>query len=139
MVGRGKRADGLSMSRPLVLVADDDADILSLVRLRLERSGYTVVSARNGAEALELARERRPDLAILDVAMPELTGLEVTEQLRAEHIDVPVILLTARAREADVALGAAVGADVYVTKPFSPQELETRVRAQVGLAAELNG
>jgi DNA-binding response OmpR family regulator len=126
-----KRADASGMSRPLVLVADDDADILSLVRLRLERSGYSVVSARNGAEALELARERRPDLAILDVAMPELTGLEVTQRLREEHLDVPVILLTARARDVDVAAGADAGADVYVTKPFSPQELETRVRAQV--------
>jgi DNA-binding response OmpR family regulator len=126
-----KRADASGMSRPLVLVADDDADILSLVRLRLERSGYSVVSARNGAEALELARERRPDLAILDVAMPELTGLEVTQRLREEHLDVPVILLTARARDVDVAAGADAGADVYVTKPFSPQELETRVRAHV--------
>jgi DNA-binding response OmpR family regulator len=129
--GARKRADALGMTRPLVLVADDDADILSLVRLRLERSGYSVVSARNGAEALELARERRPDLAILDVAMPELTGLEVTQRLREEHLDVPVILLTARARDVDVAAGADAGADVYVTKPFSPQELETRVRAQV--------
>jgi len=129
--GDGKRADPESVTRPLVLVADDDADILSLVRLRLERSGDTVVSARNGAEALALARERRPDLAILDIAMPELTGLEVTKRLREEHLDVPVILLTARAREIDVAAGVDAGADVYVTKPFSPQELESRVRARV--------
>jgi DNA-binding response OmpR family regulator len=119
------------MTRPLVLVADDDADILSLVRLRLERSGYAVVSARNGAEALEIARERRPQLAILDVAMPEMSGLEVTKRMREEHLDVPVILLTARAREADVAAGGDAGADAYVTKPFSPQELESRVRAHV--------
>jgi DNA-binding response OmpR family regulator len=116
---------------PLVLVADDDADILSLVRLRLERSGYTVVSARNGAEALALALDRSPDLAILDVSMPELTGIEVTRRLREEHRTMPVILLTARARDVDVADGAAAGADVYVTKPFSPQELESRVRAHV--------
>jgi DNA-binding response OmpR family regulator len=121
------------MARPLVLVADDDADILSLVRLRLERSGYAVVSAQNGADALELARDRRPDLAILDVSMPGMTGLEVTKQLREEQIDVPVILLTARARETDVAEGADAGADMYVTKPFSPQELESRVRAHVGV------
>ena len=120
------------MTRKLVLVADDDADILTLVRLRLERSGYAVVCARNGAEALEIARGRRPDLAILDVSMPEMTGLEVTKRLREEHLDMPVILLTARAREADVAAGADAGADVYVTKPFSPQELETRVRALHG-------
>jgi two-component system alkaline phosphatase synthesis response regulator PhoP len=113
----------------LVLIADDDVDILTLVRVRLERSGYTVISARNGVEALQLARERHPDLAILDVAMPEMTGLEVTQRMREEKLDVPVILLTARARDADVAAGADAGADVYVTKPFSPQELESRVRA----------
>ena len=127
----GNASDVHHMTRPLVLVADDDADILSLVRVRLERSGYAVVSARNGVEALELARDRRPDLAILDIAMPELTGLEVTKRLREEHLDLPVILLTARARDIDVAAGADAGADVYVTKPFSPQELESRVRAHV--------
>jgi two-component system, OmpR family, alkaline phosphatase synthesis response regulator PhoP len=113
----------------LVLIADDDVDILTLVRVRLERSGYTVISARNGVEALQLARDRHPDLAILDVAMPEMTGLEVTQPMREENLDVPVILLTARARDVDVAAGADAGADVYVTKPFSPQELESRVRA----------
>jgi two-component system, OmpR family, alkaline phosphatase synthesis response regulator PhoP len=113
----------------LVLIADDDVDILTLVRVRLERSGYTVISARNGVEALQLARDRHPDLAILDVAMPEMTGLEVTQHMREEKLDVPVILLTARARDVDVAAGADAGADVYVTKPFSPQELESRVRA----------
>jgi len=119
------------MTRPLVLVADDDADILSLVRLRLERSGYAVVSARNGAEALALALDRSPDLAILDVSMPDLTGIEVTRRLREQQRTLPVILLTARARDVDVAAGAEAGADVYVTKPFSPQELESRVRAHV--------
>jgi DNA-binding response OmpR family regulator len=113
----------------LVLIADDDVDILTLVRVRLERSGYTVISARNGVEALQLARDRHPNLAILDVAMPEMTGLEVTQHMREENLDVPVILLTARARDVDVAAGADAGADVYVTKPFSPQELESRVRA----------
>jgi two-component system, OmpR family, alkaline phosphatase synthesis response regulator PhoP len=113
----------------LVLIADDDVDILTLVRVRLERSGYTVISARNGVEALQLARDRHPDLAILDVAMPEMTGLEVTQHMREENLDVPVILLTARARDVDVAASADAGADVYVTKPFSPQELESRVRA----------
>jgi two-component system, OmpR family, alkaline phosphatase synthesis response regulator PhoP len=113
----------------LVLIADDDVDILTLVRVRLERSGYTVISARNGVEALQLARDRHPNLAIPDVAMPEMTGLEVTQHMREENLDVPVILLTARARDVDVAAGADAGADVYVTKPFSPQELESRVRA----------
>ena len=124
-----KRADHWNMAARLVLIADDDVDILSLVRVRLERAGYKVISARNGVEALDLVRERHPDLAILDVAMPEMTGLEVTRRMREENLDVPVILLTARARDVDVAAGAEAGADVYVTKPFSPQELESRVRA----------
>ena len=115
-------------AKPIVLVADDDPDIRQLVRLRLERSGYTVISAGDGAEALDLAAANVPDIAILDVAMPNLSGLEVTRVLRERYATMPVILLTARARESDVREGAAAGADAYITKPFSPQELESRVR-----------
>lgn len=115
----------------LVLVADDDPDIRQLVRLRLERSGCTVISAGDGAEALDLAALTPPDIAILDVAMPNLSGLEVTRALRERNATMPVILLTARARESDVREGAAAGADAYITKPFSPQELESRVRELV--------
>jgi two-component system phosphate regulon response regulator PhoB len=114
---------------PLVLIADDDPDIRMLVRLRLERSGYTVVAASDGREALALAGDCAPDLAILDVSMPHLSGVEVTRALREQQLDLPVILLTGRAHEADVARGNEAGADAYVTKPFSRQELETRVRA----------
>jgi two-component system response regulator MtrA len=117
--------------RKLVLVADDDADILLLVRLRLERSGYEVVTARDGTEALTLAQERQPDVAIFDVSMPGLTGFDVTRLLRDANVQLPVILLTARALESDVEAGAAVGADAYLTKPFSPQDLELRVRELV--------
>jgi DNA-binding response OmpR family regulator len=116
-------------TQPLVLIADDDPDIRMLVRLRLERSGYTVVAANDGLEALQLAGECNPDLAILDVSMPGLSGVEVTRALRERKATFPVILLTAHAQEADVAEGASAGADAYVTKPFSPQELESRVRA----------
>lgn len=115
-------------AKPVVLVADDDADIRTLVRLRLERSGYTVVSAADGAEALELAVANNPDVAILDVAMPNLTGLEVARALRERFLTSQIILLTARAMEADVHAGGAAGAAAYITKPFSPQELELRVR-----------
>ena len=114
-----------------MLVADDDPDIRQLVRLRLERSGCTVISAGDGAEALDLAALTPPDIAILDVAMPNLSGLEVTRALRARNATMPVILLTARARDSDVREGAAAGADAYITKPFSPQELESRVRELV--------
>jgi two-component system, OmpR family, response regulator MtrA len=116
-------------TKPLVLIADDDVDILALVRLRLERSGYDVISAQDGAEALELAATEHPDVAIFDVSMPGLSGLDVTRRLREVNADMPVILLTARVLEADVEAGAAAGADVYLTKPFSPQDLEARVRA----------
>jgi DNA-binding response OmpR family regulator len=121
-------------STPLVLVADDDADILALVKFRLERAGYAVLAASDGEEALQLATEQSPDLAVLDVMMPKLDGYEVTSRLRQreETRDVPVILLTARVQEADVARGFEAGADDYVKKPFSPQELGARVQAILG-------
>ena len=121
-------------ARPLVLVADDDDDIRQLVTFRLERAGYDVVGACDGEEALRLAIERQPDLAVLDVMMPKLTGYDVTQRLRAsdETKRIPVILLTARVQEADVARGFEVGADDYMKKPFSPQELRARVQAILG-------
>jgi DNA-binding response OmpR family regulator len=114
-----------------VLVADDDEDILELVSFRLERAGYEVVTARDGAAALATAQERLPDLAVLDVMMPGLNGYEVTQRLRADDAtrDIPVILLTARVQEADVNRGFEAGADDYLRKPFSPQELRARVQA----------
>lgn len=120
--------------RPLVLVADDDDDIRALVSFRLERSGYAVLTARDGEEALDLALEHRPRLAVLDVMMPKLDGYQLTRRLREleETRRMPVILLTARAQEADVARGFEAGADDYVRKPFSPQELRARVQAILG-------
>jgi DNA-binding response OmpR family regulator len=119
---------------PLVLVADDDPDILTLVGFRLERAGYEVLPARDGDEALALALERQPDLAILDVMMPKLDGYEVTQRLRdnAATSGMPVILLTARVQEADITRGFEAGADDYIKKPFSPQELRARVQAILG-------
>ena len=120
--------------RPLVLVADDDPDIRSLVTLRLERSGYAVVAAGDGEQALAAALERAPDLALLDVMMPKLDGYEVTERLRREEATrhLPVILLTARVQETDIARGVEAGADDYVKKPFSTSELRDRVQAVLG-------
>jgi DNA-binding response OmpR family regulator len=121
--------------RPLVLVADDDPDILALVRFRLERDGYEVLSAPDGETALDLAMARTPDLAVLDVMMPRLDGYEVTRRLR-EHgptTTIPIILLTARVQEPDLERGFEAGADDYVTKPFSPQALGERVQAALGL------
>jgi DNA-binding response OmpR family regulator len=119
---------------PLVLVADDDEDIRSLVTFRLERAGFRVIAAEDGDSALTLALERSPDLAVLDVMMPRLDGYELTRRLR-EHEQtksMPIILLTARAQEADVARGFEAGADDYIRKPFSPQELRARVQAILG-------
>jgi DNA-binding response OmpR family regulator len=112
-------------------VADDDPDILTLVRFRLEREGCDVVGASDGQAALDLALEREPDVAVLDVTMPRLDGYEVTRRLRGHDRTraTAVILLTARVQEADVQEGVAAGADDYVTKPFSPQELGRRVQA----------
>lgn len=120
-------------SPPTVLVADDEPDILDLVRFRLEREGMQVVAARDGREALELAREHRPDVCVLDVMMPKLSGLEVLSRLRRDPqtAELRVIMLTARAQESDVEDGFDSGADDYIIKPFSPQELRQRVRAQL--------
>ena len=115
---------------PLVLVADDEEDIRALVAFRLERAGYEVITAADGEEALTLATNRLPDLVVLDMMMPKATGLEVTRSLREldETKGIPVILLTARAQEADVARGYKAGVDDYVKKPFSPQDLQLRVQ-----------
>jgi len=121
-------------SRQTVLVADDDPDIQNLVVLRLERSGYRVLRASDGQEALDLALSELPDLAVLDITMPKLDGCEVTRSLRAhaETVAMPVILLTARVQEDDVERGMAAGATDYVKKPFSPQELGARVTSILG-------
>ena len=115
---------------PIILIADDDPDIQMLVALRLERAGYRVLRASDGEAALSLALAESPDLAVLDWSMPKLDGLELTRRLRAnaETAEMPVLLLTARAQEADVATGIAAGATAYMRKPFSGEELSRRVR-----------
>jgi DNA-binding response OmpR family regulator len=119
---------------PLVLVADDNDDIRRLVAFRLEKAGYEVIEARDGEAAFGLALERRPDIAVLDVMMPKVTGYDITRRLREAETtrSIPVILLTARAQEADISRGFDVGADDYLKKPFSPQELCARVHAILG-------
>ena len=124
----------LDSFRPLVLVADDDPDILALVRFRLEQDGYEVLSAPDGETALDLALARTPDLALLDVMMPRLDGYELTRRLRhhGPTAAIPIILLTARVQEPDAERGFEAGADDYVTKPFSPSALGERVQAALG-------
>jgi len=116
------------MAGKKVLVVDDDVKTVELVRLYLDRDGYQVLTAYDGVEALRLARESRPDLIVLDLMLPDIDGLEVCRTLRHES-DVPVIMLTARTTDQDKLTGLDLGADDYVTKPFSPKELAARVRA----------
>jgi two-component system response regulator MtrA len=114
-----------------VLVADDDEDILALITAVLRRSGHEVIAVQDGAQALATVQTQSPDLAVLDISMPELDGLEVLRRVRAdaETRDLPVILLTAKAQEADVEHGYATGASAYIKKPFSPRELADLVDA----------
>jgi DNA-binding response OmpR family regulator len=111
-----------------ILVVDDEPEIVKLLRAYLEQAGYDVVTARNGQEALLVTRHEKPDLIILDLTMPEMDGLEYTRRLRRDK-DTPIIMLTARVEETDRIIGLEIGADDYVTKPFSPREIVARVRA----------
>jgi two-component system, OmpR family, phosphate regulon response regulator PhoB len=115
--------------RALVLVADDEPDVLELISLHLERAHFQVVRASDGNEALELAQEKRPDVAVLDVMMPGINGYELVTRMRETHetAGIPVLLLTARAGQLDVVQGYRAGADEYMKKPFSPHELVDRV------------
>jgi DNA-binding response OmpR family regulator len=115
---------------PLVLCADDDRDILALLALRLERAGFRVAQAIDGEQALTLARDLRPDVVVLDVMMPRLSGTDVLSALRADAqlAATRVVLLSARAQEADVERGLDAGADAYLAKPFQASELIELVR-----------
>jgi two-component system alkaline phosphatase synthesis response regulator PhoP len=116
------------MAGQKVLVVDDDVKTVDLVKLYLERDGYQVLTAYDGVEALRLARESRPYLIVLDLMLPDIDGLEVCRTLRHES-DVPIIMLTARTTDQDKLTGLGLGADDYVTKPFSPKVLVARVQA----------
>ncbi len=115
------------MAGKRILVVDDDAKTVELVKLYLNRDGYRVLTAYDGAEAVRLAREGHPDLIVLDIMLPGINGLEVCHTLRDES-DVPIIMLTAKTTDQDKLTGLNLGADDYVTKPFSPRELAARVR-----------
>ncbi|MEY9836268.1 response regulator transcription factor [Streptacidiphilus sp. EB103A] len=115
------------MHQPTVLVVDDEPKIRDIVRRYLEADGFAVIEQADGPGALDAARDQRPDLIVLDVMLPRLDGVEVLRRLR-EGSQVPVILLTARDEEVDTLIGLAVGADDYMTKPFSGRELAARVR-----------
>jgi len=116
------------MNEPTILVVDDEPSISEVVSIYLRRAGYQVVVAQDGQEALDALEKEPPDLVVLDLMLPKMDGLEITRRLRAEG-DTPIIMLTARREEADRIVGLEMGADDYVVKPFSPQELVSRVKA----------
>ncbi|GAB5469914.1 MAG: phosphate regulon transcriptional regulator PhoB [Rhodospirillales bacterium] len=118
-------------SKPLVMIVEDEAPLVTLLRYNLEREGFRVTEAADGEEALMSCQEERPDIILLDWMLPHLSGLEVCRRLRRrqETREVPIILLTARGEESDKVRGLDSGADDYVTKPFSPAELISRLRA----------
>jgi DNA-binding response OmpR family regulator len=122
------KSDTLKAMQALILVVDDEPKIVRLARDYLERDGFRVLSAGDGPTALGMARAEKPDLIVLDIMLPGMDGWEVCRRLRRET-DVPIIMLTARAEESDQIVGLELGADDYVTKPFSPRALVARVRA----------
>src|SRR5262249_22737386 len=122
------RTEGGPMERDKVLVVDDEAMVREVVGRYLERDGFAVRAACTGAEALRIADQWWPDLVLLDLMLPEIDGYEVCRQLQAKRA-VPIIMLTAKGDETDKLVGLGLGADDYVTKPFSPREVVARVRA----------
>jgi len=121
------------MSKPTILVVDDERHIVELVRFNFEKEGYNVITACDGREAYKRAQEEKPDLIVLDVMLPEMDGFEVCQAIQkdAEMSEIPIIMLTARSEEIDKILGLEIGADDYITKPFSPRELLARVKARL--------
>ena len=120
-----------------VLIVEDDPDTAKLVSLYLQRDGHKVLCARDGVEGLRLAREARPDLVVLDLMLPKLNGIGVCRTLRQEST-VPIVIVTARVEEEDRLKGLDLGADDYVTKPFSPRELAARIRAVLRRTAKVD-
>ncbi|SFC57137.1 two-component system, OmpR family, alkaline phosphatase synthesis response regulator PhoP [Bacillus sp. OV322] len=112
-----------------ILVVDDEKSILTLLQYNLEQAGYSVVTAIDGEEGLKLAIEEKPDLIVLDLMLPKLDGIEVCKQLRQQKVMTPILMLTAKDDEFDKVLGLELGADDYMTKPFSPREVVARIKA----------
>ena len=119
------------MDQPTILLIEDEANITQLVRYNVEQAGFRLLAARDGEEGLRLVEQNRPHLILLDLLLPRLNGLDVCRRLKQqpETRDIPIIMLTAKAAEADKVQGLELGADDYVTKPFSPRELIARIRA----------
>ena len=126
------------MTKERILVVDDEEDILELVRFNLDREGYQVICSMSGDDALKKARSELPDLIVLDLMLPAIDGLEITKTLKNESSTkaIPIVMLTAKGEEADIVTGLELGADDYITKPFSPRILLARVKAVLRRNAE---
>jgi two-component system alkaline phosphatase synthesis response regulator PhoP len=119
------------MPKEKILVVDDEEDILELVKYNLEREGFQITCAESGEKALKSTRHERPDLIVLDLMLPGIDGLEVARQLKQDlkTAGIPIVMLTAKGEEADIVTGLELGADDYITKPFSPRVLIARIKA----------
>ena len=126
------------MNKKTVLIVEDETNIVDILRFNLQREGYETLEAYDGESGLSLARERKPDLILLDVMLPKLIGFDVCKTLRSGGDNVPIIILTAREEEEDKVLGLEIGADDYITKPFSIRELMARVKANIRRTAVLD-
>lgn len=118
------------MAKPKVLVIEDEPDILEVIQYNLEREGHKVIACRNGEQGLSRIRTDNPDLVILDLMLPGMDGVEVCRQVKSDPVtrSIPIVMVTAKGEESDIVLGLGIGADDYITKPFSPRELVARVK-----------
>ncbi len=137
-----RRKEGLPVRNSArILVVDDEADILKLLEYNLRKAGHTVFSAKDGPEAIDLAKTKKPDLIVLDIMLPNMDGTEVLKRLKESDATrrIPVIMLTAKGEEVDRVVGFELGAEDYITKPFSPRELVLRIRAVLKRSSEEEG
>ncbi|MFM1872479.1 MAG: hypothetical protein RL398_1901 [Planctomycetota bacterium] len=118
------------MAKPKILVIEDEPDLLEVIQYNLDREGHKVIACRNGEQGLSRIRTDNPDLVILDLMLPGMDGVEVCRQVKADPVTraIPIIMVTAKSEESDIVLGLGIGADDYITKPFSPRELVARVK-----------
>ncbi|MCP3939979.1 MAG: response regulator [Desulfobacteraceae bacterium] len=119
------------MSGETILIVDDEEDILELIKYNLKNEGYVILTAITGEQAIKIVHERRPDLVVLDLMLPGIDGLEVTRCLKKNDVtmDIPIVMVTARGEESDIVAGLELGANDYISKPFSPRELTARIGA----------
>ena len=119
------------MSKETILIVDDEEDILELIKFNLKSEGYNILQAMTGEEAIKIAKQSSPDLMVLDLMLPGIDGLEVTRYLKNNEAttDIPIVMLTAKGEESDIVTGLELGANDYMSKPFSPRELTARIRA----------